>query len=196
MPIKYFIGFDPGQGVDPSSVCIVEKQPAREGEPILRMRGLKRYPLRTPYPDIVASLRGLCRREPLRGNYELVVDYTGVGRAVVDMLRRADLRVVPVTITGGVKVIYEDGDYRVPKRELVGQLDARIQNRTIVITKRHPEAQELVNELLHFDRKVDPKTAHDSYACWREGVHDDLVLAAGLACWYASRPSGFGVIFA
>jgi hypothetical protein len=28
------------------------------------------------------------------------------------------------------------------------------------------------------------RTAHDSYEHWREGDHDDLVLAAALACWW------------
>jgi hypothetical protein len=27
----------------------------------------------------------------------------------------------------------------------------------------------------------------DSYGCWREGAHDDLVLAVALACWRAKR---------
>jgi len=32
--------------------------------------------------------------------------------------------------------------------------------------------------------KIDPRTAHDSYSHWREGDHDDLVLATALACWF------------
>ena len=31
---------------------------------------------------------------------------------------------------------------------------------------------------------------HDTYGAWREGVHDDLVLATALACWYAERIGG------
>ncbi|HAA80523.1 MAG TPA: hypothetical protein DCE09_02670, partial [Thermoanaerobacter sp.] len=45
----------------------------------------------------------------------------------------------------------------------------------------------LVEELLNFKVKIDIKTAHDSYEAWREGVHDDLVLATALACWYAEN---------
>jgi hypothetical protein len=37
---------------------------------------------------------------------------------------------------------------------------------------------------LHFRLKTDPKTAHDSYEHWREANHDDLVLAAAMACWF------------
>jgi hypothetical protein len=41
----------------------------------------------------------------------------------------------------------------------------------------------LKKELLNFRRKINLKTAHDSYEHWRESDHDDLVLAAALACW-------------
>jgi hypothetical protein len=42
----------------------------------------------------------------------------------------------------------------------------------------------LKKELLNFRRKIDLRTAHDSYEHWRESDHDDLVLAAALACWW------------
>ena len=36
------------------------------------------------------------------------------------------------------------------------------------------------------------ETAHDSYGAWREGQHDDLVLALALALWAGvnTRPAG------
>ena len=48
-------------------------------------------------------------------------------------------------------------------------------------------------ELLGFRVKIDPTTAHDSYAAWREGAHDDLVLALALAVWHA-REVGSGQV--
>lgn len=35
--------------------------------------------------------------------------------------------------------------------------------------------------------KVNVSTGHDSYEAWREGDHDDLVLAAALAAWKAHK---------
>jgi len=36
-----------------------------------------------------------------------------------------------------------------------------------------------------------PPIWHVSYGAWREGTHDDLVLATALACWAGERlPSG------
>ena len=32
--------------------------------------------------------------------------------------------------------------------------------------------------------------AHDIYGAWREGQHDDLVLATALAVWFGERMGG------
>jgi hypothetical protein len=48
----------------------------------------------------------------------------------------------------------------------------------------------LRKELLSFRRKIDLRTAHDSYEHWRESDHDDLVLAAALACWSITHKRG------
>jgi hypothetical protein len=59
-----------------------------------------------------------------------------------------------------------------------------LQSGRLKITESLELAPTLKKELLNFRVKVDPKTAHDSYEHWREGDHDDLVLATALACWY------------
>jgi len=45
----------------------------------------------------------------------------------------------------------------------------------------------LRRELLHFKIRIDPQTAHDGYAAWRAGAHDDLVLVAAAVTWDADR---------
>ena len=42
-------------------------------------------------------------------------------------------------------------------------------------------------ELYNFKLKVNVATTNISYEAWREGEHDDLVLAAALAVWAADR---------
>jgi hypothetical protein len=61
--------------------------------------------LGTPYPKVVEKLRDLARSHSIAGNCALVVDGTGVGTPVVDMLRSAGLgcEITSVTITGGEK---------------------------------------------------------------------------------------------
>ena len=51
----------------------------------------------------------------------------------------------------------------------------------------------LREELLNFRRKIDLRTAHDSYEHWRESDHDDLVLATALAAWWIAYRNRRGV---
>jgi hypothetical protein len=55
----------------------------------------------------------------------------------------------------------------------------------IAYTLEHAET--LKRELLNFRVKVNVSSGHDSYDAWREGDHDDLVLAAALAAWKAPQ---------
>ena len=55
---------------------------------------------------------------------ELIVDNTGVGPAVTDLLKKKGLRFKAITITGGDKAHGVGGDKcRVPKRDLVSALE-------------------------------------------------------------------------
>lgn len=45
----------------------------------------------------------------------------------------------------------------------------------------------LAKELSDFRVKIDPRTAHDTYGAWRDGQHDDLVLALAIAGWTAEQ---------
>lgn len=93
-----------------------------------------------------------------------------------------------VSIHGGDRVGWDERDsYRVPKRDLVGVVQLLLQTRRMRIAASLPEAATLRRELQAFRVTIDPATAHDSYAAWREADHDDLVLAVALACWYGER---------
>ena len=114
------------------------------------------------------------------------MDGTGVGRAVLDMMRASGLDPVAITIHGGDAVTYDHG-WRVPKRDLVGAMQVLLQSGRFKVSNALPLAPVLTQELLQFKVKIDPLTAHDSYGAWREGAHDDIVLACAVACWYAER---------
>src|SRR5215213_10920398 len=96
--MSFYVGLDLGQSNDFTALAIVEAAGTD-----LHLRHLERYPLRTPYPEIADGVARLVR-EPLlsqRSKPELIVDETGVGKAVTDMLRERKLTFRPVTITGG-----------------------------------------------------------------------------------------------
>jgi hypothetical protein len=147
------------------------------------LRHLRRFPLGTPYPEVVAEVRRLLLTPPLRGAH-LAVDYTGVGRPVLDMLRRAQIqaKLRPVTITAGNKASLDAGGLSVPKKELVSTLQVLLQSRRIQVAPKLSEAATLVQELTTFQVKITP-AANETFGAWREGAHDDLVLAAAVAAW-------------
>ena len=177
----------------------------------------ERVPLDTPYPQVEQILKSLMVREELapgrfrgvdeeivgeyRAEPELVVDGTGVGAAVLDHLRAAGLKPVGILIHGGDRVTRAPWIWRVPKRDLVGIVSVRLQNQSLRFTKAGPFAAILQRELLNFRVKIDPVTAHDSYSAWRDGDHDDLVLATAIAVWWGDRRprdagETFGIIHA
>jgi hypothetical protein len=159
----------------------------RPAHPPLYLRHLERFELGTKYTDIIQKVRQILLREPIKSRLKrtrLLVDKTGVGAAVVDGFWQAGVRPISVTIHGGSNITPEPHGYRVPKRNLVAAAQVLLQSGRLKIAESLPEAQTLKKELLNFRQKIDPKTAHDSYEHWREGDHDDLVLATALAGWY------------
>jgi hypothetical protein len=166
------------------------REPAPPALPMLALRHLHRFERRTPYPEVVRHVADLLACLPLAGNAVLLVDATGVGRPVVDMLDQAKLDPQAITITGGSAVSVDGREYRVPKRDLAMCVQVLLQNRRLVFAAGLPLLDVLKRELQSFEVKIDPKTAHDSYLAWREGAHDDLVLAVALACWYREQYGG------
>ncbi len=123
----------------------------------------------------------------------LVVDGTGVGKPVVDMLQERGLAPRSITITGGDSVTHEGNGYRVPKRGLVATMQVLLQTERVKVAEELPEASLLVQELLNFQVKI-TTAGNDTYGVWREGQHDDLVLATAVALWFGERVGvGFGI---
>ena len=207
---RFIVGLDLGQAGDYTALAVLEKVwVEREGQPRARydVGHLERPPLGTPYPDVVALVRGRVAALLARGAAAtLVVDQTGVGRPVVDLLRRAGVGcpLVPVTITAGHAATEVAGErsweraFHVPKRELVSTLAVLLQTGRLRVAAGLPAAAILIQELLAFRARV-TAAGHDAYGAggdWREGAHDDLVLAVALAAWYgeAAPEPPIGVI--
>lgn len=152
-------------------------------KPVLQARELRRFPLGTPYPEIVDRVAGLMVRPPPGENCVLLIDATGVGQPVVDQFRQAGLRPLAVTITGGREVLRDGDDLHAPKRDLIVATQVALQQDRLKIAEDAPESAVLVRELLDFKVKI-AAAANDTYGAWREGQHDDLVLAVALAVWF------------
>lgn len=192
--ICYISGLDLGQAQDSTALAVLERTTVPDPVAAHRtvhhyaVRHLERFPLGTPYPDVCARLKVLFGPPPLARS-ALAVDQTGVGRPVVDLLRRARVGAClrPITITAGHKATPDDGGgWCVPKKELVGVLQVLLQARRIKVPPALPEAPTLVQELLAFRVKV-TASANETFEAWRERDHDDLVLAVACAAWVGER---------
>ncbi len=179
----FVVGVDLGQVSDPTAIAVAGPIAQNAAiAPDIQIRHLERQPLGTPYPRVAAHLGRLVRA--LSGPAELVVDNTGIGRAVTDMLREQDLAVVAVTITGG-KATRQDGAARwVPKAELVRALAVAVENGRLKIAQRLALAPVLMGELRAFERTIG---AGGHTAFEGKGEHDDLVIAAALVAWWAGH---------
>jgi hypothetical protein len=194
-----FIGLDLGQAQDFSALAIIEcvrSVNAFDGKDqitALNCIHLQRWQLRTSYPAIVADVvRMINGLDPLlspNGKPTLAIDATGVGAPVVDLFKREQIRaeLKPIQIVGGANVSSEFGMTRVPKRDLVSCVQVGLQNRTLKIAAGLELAETLSRELQNFSVKI-TDAANDVYGAWREGTHDDLVLAVALALWTANQP--------
>ena len=99
---------------------------------------------------------------------------------------QAGLAPIGVSITGGERASYEAGSWRVPKGLLVAQLQVLLQAGRLQVARGLPDAAVLVEELQNFQVRV-TAAGHEQFASWREGSHDDLVLATALAAWAAEH---------
>ena len=222
-PKRYSVGVDLGQANDFTAIAVLEKTIAPpetamfspvgehpgnrlvEGSIVYDLVYLKRPKLGTPYDTIAKKVADLvCELEPQGafgelGQVTLSVDGTGVGRGVVDMIRRefqrrgatsqavpkVDFR--PVSVTGSntslKRPTRSDGYWSVPKRDLVFPAVAAFQQGKIRIARGIKDRDALVNELKGYKRVTNIATGNMAFEPWRESDHDDLLFATCLALW-------------
>ncbi len=126
----------------------------------------------------------------LAGKATLVVDATGVGSPVVEMLRRAGLRatIMPVVITSGGAPHLTQGNYHVPRTELLSGLELLFEQNRLDIAASLPLWPVLKEELSALRRIASPDGRYRLVTAGA-GTHDDLAVATALACWAARKAS-------
>jgi hypothetical protein len=204
MATNYFVGVDLGQSRDFTAIAVVERQElSGEWDPAaytcrkdtaLRLRFLERVELGTTYPDVVDRVIQVTRSRDLAGRCHLVVDGTGVGRPVVDLLRQAKpgCPMMPAVITSGQRETRSDGYYGIPKRDLMVGLQVLLQRGELQIAAGLKYGAALAEEMAAMEVKV-TSAGREQFGAWREGTHDDLVFAVALACW-GSKKTGLEVV--
>ena len=200
--VQWVVGVDLGQSRDFTAIVInrlslIEREHCnpdvwanvvrRETIVLHHVRHIERVPLGTSYPDVVEIVRhrvtGLPKmpREP-----QLVVDATGVGRPVLDLMRRAGLDPFGVTITGGGGETVEKRDARVAKRLLANTIAVALDTGRLTFPAPGDHRDTLRRELSAFRVTVNANQ-NETFEAWREKDHDDLVLGCALAVWWGNR---------
>lgn len=182
---RFTLGLDLGMKRDYTALAAVESwrsTPVRD--PVtyqftstegVALRGLERMRLGLGYLAVPHWIRSLLRRWNIASS-TLVVDATGVGAPVVELLRRENLpcTIIPVTITASGVAHTANSEWHVSRHELLTRLALGLESNRIQIAAGLHEADALRKEML-------------SLRPGRNAQHDDLTLAFALAWWWSER---------
>jgi len=212
--VSWHVGLDIGQSQDHTALTAVESAEIEGGGTervelwgdlytdvpqdamqAYALRHVQRFELGTPYPKVAEAVAQLMSTDPLQGDATLVVDATGVGRPVVEMLEEKDLTPQSIWITGGDSVSRDGREYRVPKRELASTIQALLQSGRLKFAEDLPLRDVLTEELRKFRAKINIDTGEASFEHWRERDTDDVVLALACALWHAENRSEPTLVF-
>lgn len=209
LPPRLLAGLDLGQVSDPTALALAEREmilgPTGRMEPRFLVRFLERVPLRTSYPDVKRGVRK--RLTALGEPCSLILDATGVGRAVADIFKdpatddeqqaetamhprfRLPRRLAPIciTLTAGLQATQVSYfEWHVPKRDVVMTFSVALQQNRVWVAEALPDAATLLKEAHNFTWKP-TKAGNDEYGAWREGQHDDLLLAVAILVWWGDK---------
>jgi len=203
---------DIGQRVDPSAIVVAELErrsvsrhvsqvyppPDFERRPIPEytqylIRHIERLPIGTSYPDVVRRLAAVVdslerlMQDGKMGFHRphLLVDITGVGRPVFEMLKGA-LRGRPSRLTG---VTFSSGEHLaqgslrdeivVGKAYLVSRMQSLLQTGRLQLPQTEA-AKQLIEEMQDYEIRVSD-AGRLTAGAFKSGTHDDLATALALA---------------
>lgn len=182
MPNKpyYTLGLDLGKWTDPAALAVLESDSSTT---VLRLVGLKRFPLGTAYTEILHVLEQRLESAPLAGRVRLAVDASGVGAPFVDQFRQQlpAIEMYAITITAGSNVHGDRRNPHVPKQDLIATTALILETGRLRIATEMRETPTLIDELLSYQYTRNER-GYDTYDA-SAGQHDDLVIALSLALW-------------
>lgn len=157
--------------------------------------------------DIIASRMG---HTSLVNNADLLIDGTGIGEAVVDLLRDRHLAPLPIIFTGGeqVREVHEDmghifgstfggmravKEMHVPKADLVAAGQLLIQQGRVRVAPGLKYADDFKAQMEGFRGKVNER-GRVKYENESDTLHDDMVVCYLMAAWWMVQGQGAAAI--
>lgn len=158
------------------------------------------------YTELADRLVKLTQSKKLANNHDLLIDGTGVGVAVVDLLRQRGLLPIPIVATSGgqARPVYQEAEtifgwgvkmaglktvkeWHVPKVELVQSGQVAMEQRVVRVAPDIKYREELQEQLMGFKGRYNDKTLYTKYNAKTEDLHDDLITCFLQAMWWANR---------
>lgn len=186
-------GIDPGKKQDPTAIVVTQLRDDGRDQASYEVLAVSRLRLRTSYTELPPIINNLINHDRFygdSGDRYVVVDASGVGEPVTDMLRfslkvqRGFARLIPIVITAGDTVTETDHGYNVPKSHLITTAQAVLGQERIKIGEGAAAAP-LLDELATF--QTEQLTFRQRLFGARPGAHDDLVLALSYTLWYGEK---------
>ena len=174
------MGWDIAQTTDSSIIAVLECS----GNPAMYwVRRIVKLAKGMPYDQQVKECRSLFFQYQ---DATLLIDRTGVGLPICDMIVAGGLRPIQVSLTAGDMLNEpEPGKVNLPKRDMVASITKIIQERRIKVARGCENAPLFRKELKAFQLKVSA-SGHNTYNA-AQGSHDDTITAVGLCLWRGDK---------
>ena len=197
-----FIGVDPGRVNDFCTMNVISDRLI--SAPITPHPSLRKY--RTPkapvvltriydltsigilrgaaYPEIARKVHALCLHPMISKPYDLIIDATGVGLALFDMLKAPPYYLSPygINFTGGNTDTESPWGRNVPKKDLIENLVVLFETERIKIAKSMEHVDTFEEQYNNYSR-----LANGGFGNLDADIHDDIVTGVAVALWYAEH---------
>jgi hypothetical protein len=211
---EYAVVVDPAKRRDFTAILTVKKTADLvEGEPLLKTPDrivnyldvvhIDKFNGIT-YPEIVRKVALRVGHADLVNNCDLLIDGTGVGEALTDLLREGGLDPLPIIFTAGTKVQLVYGDFgqiflgqvgklatartikemHVPKVDLVDAGRLLAQQGRFWCDPQMRWADDFEAQMQGFRGKVNEKTGRTKFENENDELHDDLIVCYLMAAWW------------
>ena len=216
MAKEYLIIVDPGKKRDPTAIMVMRDNfVIVDGSPRIGVPDKMQHYyeiifidklLEARYTDVVDYIANIAEHRDLKNNHDLLVDGTGVGEAVIDIMREKFLVPISIVFTGGNsvnevyqpfgKVFSDTGklagasvlkEIRVPKDDLVAAGQMLVQQGRLNVAEGMKFEDDFKRQLLAFRGKVNDTTQRTKHEALTEADHDDLVVCFLMGAWYFTR---------
>jgi len=210
---EYIVSVDIAKKADYTGVQIFRQVPLiREGKKLLGQRDMKmtKYDLvymtkiqGLNYNVVAEKILRIITLDNLLGNSDLIVDGSGVGEAVIDIMRGLNMNPISIVFTGGdlTREVYDTisnvfsnssatlggmkvlKQINVPKKDMVDCAVVALQQGLIRLSPNIKYREEFLDQLSKFKGKINEK-GNVRYEADKESTHDDLVACFLMFCWW------------